>query len=175
MGAVALWWLGRRYVNETPEALFAGAGFLVAFFFIFLRWVQSQISLNGACSISPTVSGPWAGPRSADDGERRAEARRDTNYALLMTLPQNALMTLPQNALTGALKYVWAAQAPSRVRSRLGVTERCRARAKARVGVRAHGPPERLIQAFTIPASGARPCERAPALRLGPCSTAPLV
>ena len=34
VGAVALWWLGRRYV-ETPEALFAGAGFLVGFFYIF--------------------------------------------------------------------------------------------------------------------------------------------
>ena len=35
VGAVALWWLGRRYVNETTEALFAGAGFLVGFFYIF--------------------------------------------------------------------------------------------------------------------------------------------
>ena len=35
VGAVTLWWLGRRYVNETTEALFAGAGFLVGFFYIF--------------------------------------------------------------------------------------------------------------------------------------------
>jgi Na+/melibiose symporter-like transporter len=35
VGAVALWWLGRRYVNETTGALFAGAGFLVGFFYIF--------------------------------------------------------------------------------------------------------------------------------------------
>ena len=32
VGAVALWWLGRRYVNETTEALFAGAGFWLGFY-----------------------------------------------------------------------------------------------------------------------------------------------
>ena len=35
VGATSLLWLGRRYVNETTETLFAGVGLLVGFFYIF--------------------------------------------------------------------------------------------------------------------------------------------
>jgi hypothetical protein len=35
VGAASLWWLARRYVNETTETLFAGVGLLVGFFYIF--------------------------------------------------------------------------------------------------------------------------------------------
>ena len=35
VGAASLWWLGRPYVSEASEALFAGVGFVVGIFYIF--------------------------------------------------------------------------------------------------------------------------------------------
>jgi hypothetical protein len=60
VGAVALWWLGRRYVSETTEALFAGAGFLVGFFYIFALGAISDL-IERRLQHIPQVAGRGAG------------------------------------------------------------------------------------------------------------------